>query len=231
MAGGLEHPFSRKLEAHADGAAANDAKILGAVSRDLRVFRKVGKEEAGAEKAEEKEDKKADEVDKVSVECDGVRVLIAALAQTAGEDGVYAHAGAHADGDHKGLDRKGVGKGEKGFFVDLGHKDGIDQVIESLDEHGEHHGPGHLDEQTLDGHGTHLVGFGLFQVKLPLCVYALSQWPQRGKRVKSLRFPRLIPLFASQTPADLFKRLRSPQPARQAAPEPSSGCPAWHLPA
>ena len=45
----------------------------------------------------------------------------------------------------------------QGVRIDAGHEVAVHHVVERLNEHGQHHGPGHVHDELPDGHGAHLV--------------------------------------------------------------------------
>ena len=44
-----------------------------------------------------------------------------------------------------------------GAFISLWYKDAVHDVVQRLDQHGDNHWQGHGDQQSLNGHGAHLI--------------------------------------------------------------------------
>ena len=67
--------------------------------------------------------------------------------------------------DEQVLDGEGKGKGGDGGLRDAGDIDAVHHIVQSLDQHGDHQGQGHVDQQLANGPGAHFVaadggGFG-----------------------------------------------------------------------
>lgn len=141
VSAGLEHPLPRKLHTHAERARGDDGKVLTAVVDDLRYVGEQRQKGAAEQHARNQKDQPAAQVEEVAVHCHGAGLGGAAFPQAAGEYGVYADAGPHADGNHQGLYRIGQGQRHKSVGAELGHEHAVHQIIQGLDQHGEHHGP------------------------------------------------------------------------------------------
>ena len=107
--------------------------------------------------AENSESQKAHEGQEQGVDGDAVGLLEVFFAQASGKGGVDADACASSYGDHQVLCREGQGYGRQGVFADLGHEHAVYNVIKGLDQHGQHHGDGHGQDQLVDGHDPHFV--------------------------------------------------------------------------
>ena len=158
VAGCLKGALSGKLHADADGGPSDDGEILDAVVDHLGL---PGGEEphkdGGQAHPQDQKDHPADQIDEVAVGHYPVGLVGPALPQPAGQQGVEAHAGAYAHGDHQGLDRVDKRQGYKPVGAELGHEHAVHQIIEGLDQHGQHHGPGHVQQQPAHRHDCHLV--------------------------------------------------------------------------
>lgn len=119
----------------------DDGKVLTAVVDDLRYVGEQRQKGAAEQHARDQKDQPAAQVEEVAVHCHGAGLGGAAFPQAAGEYGVYADAGPHADGNHQGLYRIGQGQRHKSVGAELGHEHAVHQIIQGLDQHGEHHGP------------------------------------------------------------------------------------------
>ena len=88
---------------------------------------------------QDQKDHPADQIDEVAVGHYPVGLVGPVLPQPAGQQGVEAHAGAYAHGDHQGLDRVDKRQGYKPVGAELGHEHAVHQIIEGLDQLGQHH--------------------------------------------------------------------------------------------
>ena len=61
----------------------------------------------------------------------------------------------HSEPDGQGIDQvlNGIDQGEGGHgcLADLGHEKAVHNIVEGVDQHGQHHGQGHGDDQRQDG--------------------------------------------------------------------------------
>ena len=74
------------------------------------------------------------------------------LAQPLGQEGAEAHPGSHTESDHQALHRIGIGQRQKGGVADADNKEAVHKIVNSLHQHGNHDGPGHVDYQPAHGH-------------------------------------------------------------------------------
>ncbi len=158
VAGCLKGALSGKLHADADGGPGDDGEVLDAVVDHLGL---PGGEELHKDRSQahpqDQKDHPADQIDEVAVGHYPVGLVGPVLPQPAGQQGVEAHAGAYAHGDHQGLDRVDKRQGYKPVGAELGHEHAVHQIIEGLDQHGQHHGPGHIQQQPAHRYDRHLV--------------------------------------------------------------------------
>ena len=86
-----------------------------------------------------------------------IRRVLFLLPQGPGEQGVHAYAGTAADGEHEVLQGEGQGDGVQGVLSKFRHPEAVHHVVQSLKEHGGHHGQGHGGQKPSHGHDAHLV--------------------------------------------------------------------------
>ena len=175
-AGGLEEALHGDLDKDTQGGAHADVAVVDAVGDDLCHIGLEPEKGAYQQSAQDGEDHiGADRQENAGVggSVGGVLVL---GAQGAGDQGVDAHTGAAGHGDHQGLEGEGQGDGRQGVLADLGHEDAVHDVVQSLDQHGDHHRDGHAHQEPAHGHDAHLVfrqrgGLGfVFHWVPPVCV-------------------------------------------------------------
>ncbi len=70
---------------------------------------------------------------------------------------VHPHPSADAHGDHQRLHRIDQRQGHKARPAELSHEDAVHQIVQGLNEHGEHHRPGHVQQQPPHRHDRHLI--------------------------------------------------------------------------
>ena len=157
----MEESLETDLEHHAHRRHRNDGEIGGAVVGDARHRGLKFHEGPGKETAQHGEDHPGAEGQQNSVDRRAVGGLIVLFTQTLGEEGVDTDAGTHCHRDHQVLGRKGQTYGGKGVLADVGDENAVHHVIERLHQHGDHHGQGHGNKETVDGHNAHLVLLGL----------------------------------------------------------------------
>ena len=110
-----------------------------------------------AGKADDKKDHIAAQGQKNAVLGGRVGPPLILFTQAFGEQGVDAHARAHAHGDHDVLQRERQRNSGQGALADVGHEDRVHHVVQRLHQHGHHHGHTELDQQRIDVHGAHDV--------------------------------------------------------------------------
>ena len=124
---------------------------------DLRVRHLDGEVDPGEEDPQHHKDGAADQAQENGVAGGAVGDGKVLLPQVPGQQGVDAHAGAGGHGDHQVLDRVSKGHGSQSRLADVGDEHAVHHVVQGLDEHRDHHRPGHGKEQAVDGHDAHLV--------------------------------------------------------------------------
>ena len=160
LARGLEQPGQKDLAKAANGQDQNDGQVIAPQGNDLRVLH-LGREiQAGAKDPQEREDAVTHQPQKDGVAGRSIRHDKILLPQVPGEQGVDAHAGAGGHGDHQVL--HGIRQRDRSQrgLADVRDKHTVYNVVQGLDEHGEHHGPRHGQQQPVDGHNTHFIFLG-----------------------------------------------------------------------
>ena len=147
-AGGLEQPLKAELAEDADGEPQADGGVVHAVVHDDLLPAGLQLEEGpGEEDADQGEHHEVAQGQEDAGVGGLVHHLLVLLPQGPGEQGVDAHGGAGAEGDHQVLQGEGQGHGVQGILAELGHEDAVHHVVEGLDQHGDHHGDGHAGQQ------------------------------------------------------------------------------------
>ena len=154
--GGLEQPLKAELAENADGQPQADAGVVRAVVHNGLDVRLGQEEGPGQQNAAHAEDHGADQEDKDAGVGGLVRQVLLLLPQGAGEQGVHANARAAAHGNHQVLEGEGQGDGVQRVLADLGDEDAVHDVVEGLDQHGDHHGTAMPASRGANGHGAHL---------------------------------------------------------------------------
>ena len=155
--GGLEDALQGDLGKHTKAHTAADSKIVPAIAYDRLDVRLDGVEPLPAGQTEEHKHQTADGGQQKAVHGRPVHLVLLLLAQTAGEQGVDAHAGAHAHRDHQILHRKCQGHGVQRILAELGHEHAVHHVIKGLDQHRYDHGHSHVQQQPIHRHDTHFI--------------------------------------------------------------------------
>ena len=156
-AGGLDQPLAGDGQEDTDTGPGYDGQVVGAVADDAR---DVGLDDVvgpGKGQAQDGEHQSADDFQQSAVHGGAVGPLLILLAQTAGEQGVDAHAGAHRHGDHQVLHREGQRDRIQRVLAQLGHKITVYHIVARLDQHGNDHGNCHVQEQLVLGHDAHFI--------------------------------------------------------------------------
>ena len=139
-AGGLKQLLIHQLNGHDDGGGEDDQRISSAVIEDLLVV--------GIQTKERRNDGKADPGEKNAVEDaqqDPQRprlgsFLLLLCSQIEGHRRIDADAEADAHRADDILYGKHQGEGRHGILADLRHKIAVYDVVQGVDQHGQHHG-------------------------------------------------------------------------------------------
>ena len=81
----------------------------------------------------------------------GVRPAAVSGPQSDGDDRVDAHAEADGHGIDEVLNRVHQREGSHGLLADFGYKEAVHDVVQGVDQHGQHHGQGHRGQEGEDG--------------------------------------------------------------------------------
>lgn len=155
--GGLEETLHGDFQEDAEGKGGADGEVDGARLNDDAAVGLEGEVDPGDGKAQHQEDQIAQSGQKEGVFGGAVGHIEILFAQTAGEQGVDADGGTHCHGDHQVLIGEGQRDSGQGVLADLGHKDTVHYIVKGLDEHGDHDGQRHGEDQSSDGHCPHFV--------------------------------------------------------------------------
>ena len=156
-AGSGQQLFAHGLGEKAQTEDAAHRKILDALLRNSRITGLCIEIGLHAGKANDEEHHEAAQRKKDAVFRRGIGAALVLFAQTFGQHGVHAYAGAHAHSNHHILQREGEGHSGEGTFTHMGHEHRVHHVVKRLHQHGDHHGHAQLDQQRVDLHGAHNV--------------------------------------------------------------------------
>ena len=180
-AGSGQQLFAHGLGEKAQTEDAAHRKILDALLRNSRITGLCIEIGLHAGKANDEEHHEAAQRKKDAVFRRGIGAALVLFAQTFGQHGVHAYAGAHAHSDHHILQREGEGHSGEGAFTHMGHEHRVHHVVKRLHQHGDHHGHAQLDQQRVDLHGAHNVfprlgGRGLGLLCFHVCSFFTLGW-------------------------------------------------------
>ena len=160
-AGGLEQALKAELAEKTHGEPQADAGVGGAHLHDLRHALSLGHEKRpGEENADQGERHGVAQGQENARARRPVGHLLLLFPQGAGQQGVDAHGGARAHGDHQVLEGERQTHGVQGVFADAGDEYAVHHVVQGLHQHGEHHGDRHAGQQAADGLNAHFVFLG-----------------------------------------------------------------------
>ena len=138
-------------------AVLNDLGSGSGVSAGLELH---SERPVGAEDREQQERDEAAEGQEDAHIGGRVGLVKALLAERAGEQCVHTDAGTGTDRDHQVLQGKCVSDCGERVLTESCDEDTVHYIVKSLNQHGDHHGKCHADEQLFDGHDAHFVFFG-----------------------------------------------------------------------
>ncbi len=156
-AGGLQEPLKGDFKELKTAKPHTDGQIDGAAGNNFLDIGLAGHEESGAENAHQRKSRNADDNQEETVEGNMTGAFRISLTERAGHRGVDAHAEAGADGDHQRLHGECQRNGGQGVFTDLRHVDAVHNVVKRLNDHGDDHGQGHVEQQLSHGHGAQFI--------------------------------------------------------------------------
>ena len=160
VAAGLKETLEEDLHEDADGADGDDGEIDAAAFQGLGDGGLAGEEGMGEEQAEDHEQGGEQNRQQHAVARGAVGAFVVLLAQGFRQQGIDAHAHAGGAADEQVLDGEGQGKGGDGGLGDPGDIDAVHDVVQRLDEHGDHQGQRHVYKEPADGPSAHLVALG-----------------------------------------------------------------------
>ena len=156
-AGGGQQFLAHGLGKEAEAEHAAELQILDALPGDVHVRSLCVEVGSHAGEADDEEDGVAAQGQEDAVLGGLIGPFLVLFAEALGQQGIDAHAGADAHGDHDVLQRERQRNGGQGALADVGHENRVHHVVEGLHQHGYHHRHAELDEQRVDVHGTHDV--------------------------------------------------------------------------
>ena len=157
----LAHHGDKHENAHAD----RDMRILNGVCRHGLARAERTDKRARQSPAEDEECDAADDRKRHAVLRRQVRRLLPSFAQTARDERVYTHACADADRNDQHLERIDERDRRKRILRILRDKDAVDDVVQRVDDHGDHRRERHRKDQRPHFRGSHFVL--LFQIYPP----------------------------------------------------------------
>ena len=164
VAAGLQETLEEDLHEDADGADGDDGEIGTSALQGLGDGGLGGEEGTGEEQAEDHEQGGEGAGEQHAVAGSAVGTLIVLLAQGLRQQGVDTHAHAGGTADEQVLDGEGQTQGGDRGLGDPGDIDAVHDVVQRLNQHGDHQGQRHVHKELADGPGAHLVapgkGFG-----------------------------------------------------------------------
>ena len=155
LARGLQKALKVDLKIHEYRADRNDAQIRISVASDGFDIRLRSDEGVGKEYAENSHDDPAAHAEEQAVARHAVGELIVPAAERTGEHRRYADARAGAETDENVLRRERQRERRKAVLRHPRHIYAVNNVIESLHQHREHHGHCHRKQQLSLRHFAH----------------------------------------------------------------------------
>ena len=149
--------FAHGLHKQAKAEHRADGQVADALLDDLRIVGLCIEVGLHAGQANDKKYRKAAKGEEDAVFGGLVGAVLVLFAEALGQQRVDADTGADADRDHDVLQGKGQRNGGQGALADVGHEDGVHDVVQRLYQHRDHHRDAQFDEQGVDGHGAHDV--------------------------------------------------------------------------
>ena len=150
---------------HENAHAHRDMRILDRKSRNRLARTECADEYTRQSPAEDEERDTADDCQRNAVLRRQVRRLLPSFAQTARDERVYTHACADADRNDQHLERIDERDRRKRILRILRDKDAVDDVVQRVDDHGDHRRERHRKDQRPHFRGSHFVL--LFQIYPP----------------------------------------------------------------
>ena len=132
-------------------------RILDSVSRNRLARTECADEYTRKSPAEDEECDAANNRQRNAVLCRRVRVLLALFAQTACDQRVYADTSADTDRHDQHLQRIYERNRRQRILRILGHEDTVYDVVQRVDDHGDHRRQCHRKDQRTHFRGAHFI--------------------------------------------------------------------------
>ena len=154
---GLQQPLISDGQKQAQGTHGTAKNVGRPLLHNLHDIG-LGQEECpGAENADNRKDQIAAHRQKNAVGRRQIHPLLVLLPQTLAQQGIDTHAGTGGHGDHQVLNREGQADGVEGVLTEPGHEHAVHHVVQGLDQHGDHDGQRHAQQQPVHRQHTHFV--------------------------------------------------------------------------
>ena len=192
----LQQAFKEDLSENSEGEQRADLQILHASSQNLRNVRLNPEKHACTKCAKQHKQQAANSGEHQAIAGSQVSSVIFPAPQTFGEKRVHAHAYAGGKSDHQVLNWKGHGDGSQSIFTDPGDIHTVHHIVQRLDQHGNHHGKGHVRQEPAHRHGPHFVFCAKFcfhcSTSQSKVKYGRNEAPlPRGSRRKATHWPHM----------------------------------------
>ena len=149
----LAHHRDHNKNTHAD----RKVRILDSERRNRLTCAERTDKYTGQSPSEDEERDAADNRQCYTVLCRRVRVLLAPLAQTACDQRVYADTSADTDRHDQHLQRIYERNRRQRILRILGHEDTVYDVVQRVDDHGDHRRQCHRKDQRTHFRGAHFI--------------------------------------------------------------------------
>ena len=144
-AGGGQQLFHHGRDKQALAEDAADGQIAHALLNDSRILGLGLKIGPHAGKADDHKHQAAANRQEDAVLRGPVGQILIFLTQALGQQGIDAHAGAHAHRNHDVLERESQRDGRQGVLAHVGDENGVHHVVQGLHQHGDHHRDAEFD--------------------------------------------------------------------------------------
>ena len=154
---GGQQAFQHHFAENAEGNAAYDRQIAGAVLNDFRIGGLKPEEQIRAEQTEQQENRIAAQRNEYAVRRHAVGVFFILCAQRARNQRVYAHSAARRESDHQILRGKRQRYRVQRLLRYHADENAVHQIVQRLHQHRYYDGQRHRYNQLPYGHYAHLV--------------------------------------------------------------------------
>ena len=168
-AGSLEQPLRQHFHKNTQAQQADDRDILSAeLHRQIHIGHH-GEIGSHTNHAEHHEQRRGHKGQGHAVACGEIGLFLVSLAQGFAQQRIDAYADTHRKTDQDVLHSKSQAHGGNGAFPDhglvgkilifrnTGNKVAVHHIVKGLDQHGDHHGHGHIHQQLAHGHDAHFI--------------------------------------------------------------------------